>query len=127
MTLCKDSGFRRLLVALAFYTGCSYVPLKERFTLEGLPSFPKPTKKPTSAGFESLCTAAKAAQWLGKTSELRKIRIALFEKRVFALFGLLAEVIQQRGVASELLDARLTVELGVERRFEHAQGNGALL
>lgn len=43
------------------------------------------------------------------------------------LVALLALIKEQRGVAAQLLDARLPVLRSIQRRLEHAQRSGAVL
>ena len=55
---------------------------------------------------------------------LFKIGLTLLQERLAALLCLVEEVVEHGGVAGKLLDARLTVELGIEARLDHAQGDG---
>src|SRR5665809_47269 len=59
--------------------------------------------------------------------ELVEIRLSLLEVRVAALLSLLAEVVEKRRVACQLLDAREPVGIGVEGGLQHAQRKGAHL
>src|SRR3981081_3014083 len=64
---------------------------------------------------------------LGPPGEAGEVRPALLDVRVTALLRLLAQVVQQRRVAGELLDAGQAVVGGVHAGLEHAQRQGAVL
>src|SRR5581483_3182580 len=62
----------------------------------------------------------------GQALELAEVRLALLEIGVPALLAFLREVIEQRRIAGELLQARLTIAIGIERGLEATQRNGAI-
>src|SRR5262245_26289419 len=59
--------------------------------------------------------------------KLRKVGLALLEEGVLAFFGFVGQVVQQGGVAGELLHASQALRGRVERRFEEADRRRALL
>src|SRR5262249_20869411 len=63
----------------------------------------------------------------GSPWETCKVWFALLDVGVTALLGLLAQVVEERRVPGQLLDAGQTVVRRVHPRLDHAQGQGAVL
>src|SRR5439155_27155581 len=87
-----------------------------------------------AAGEDAVISPACHRCWLEsrspqsrKARELRKVRFALFQERVFALFRLLGEVIEERRVAGELLHSRKALGRRVESRFDKPNSRGRFL
>ncbi len=71
------------------------------------------------------CTPVKKSTPVSRNlGILFKIGLTLLQERFAALLCLVEEVVEHGGVAGKLLDTRLTVELGIEARLDHAQGDG---
>src|SRR5262245_37876644 len=64
---------------------------------------------------------------LGEAWELREVRLALLHERVLALLRLVGQVVEQRRVASELLETGQAVGVGVEGGLQEAERGRALL
>lgn len=52
---------------------------------------------------------------------LVEVGLSLFEEGATSLLSLIEEIVEHCGVASQLLDSRLTVELGIQSRLDHAK------
>src|SRR5579864_4009210 len=76
---------------------------------------------------EALMAGAAAIIRLRPLGELREVRLSLLDVSVATLLRLFAHVVEQRGVAGELLDAGQAVVGGVEAGLEHAQRERAQL
>src|SRR3954447_25579287 len=63
----------------------------------------------------------------GTLGELVEVGLALLEVGALALLRLLAHVVEERGIAGELLDAGEAVVGRVARRLDHAQRQRAVL
>src|SRR5438270_5236786 len=59
---------------------------------------------------------------LGTLGELREVRLVLVDVGVATLLRLLAQVVEERGVAGQLLDARQPIVGGVQAGLDHAEG-----
>src|SRR5579864_4179271 len=71
--------------------------------------------------------AAAIIEELRPLREFREVRLSLLDVSVATLLRLFAHVVEQRGVAGELLDAGQAVVGGVEAGLEHAQRERAQL
>src|SRR3954447_25300611 len=63
----------------------------------------------------------------GTLGELVEVGLALLEVGALALLRLLAHVVEERGIAGELLDAGEAIVGRVARRLDHAQRERAVL
>src|SRR5207245_9184033 len=70
---------------------------------------------------------ARRCPSLRKPRKLREVRLPRLDEGVPALLRLVGQVVQQRRVAGQLLDAGQAVRVGVEGRLEEAQRSRALL
>ena len=52
---------------------------------------------------------------------LVEVGLSLFEEGATSLLSLIEEIVEHCGVASQLLNSRLTVELGIQSRLDHAK------
>src|SRR5512143_119783 len=80
---------------------------------------------PASAAAATTDSAPSIARTLREAAELAEVGLALLEVRVLAFLSFGGEVVEQRRVAGELLQPRLPVAVGVERRLEAAQRDRA--
>src|SRR5690606_21088843 len=76
---------------------------------------------------DALPISTPRASPLRELRELPPLRVTLLQKRVFPFLRFVGQVIQQRRIACEFLDARLAVEFCVEGRLQHADRERTLL
>src|SRR5215471_2073087 len=88
---------------------------------------PARTAETATASVAGRAAIHQTSAALGALGELGEVGLALLDVGVTALLRLLAQVVEQRGVAGQLLDAGQAVVRGVHPGLEHAQGERAVL
>ena len=66
------------------------------------------------------CSSVHVILQLRNIRILVKIRVTLLKERLTALLRLIGEVVEHGSVASEFLNARLTVKFGIETSLDHS-------
>src|SRR5947209_7488386 len=88
---------------------------------------PASTAETATASVAGRAARNQTRAGLGPLREAGEVGLALLDVRVTALLRLLAQVVQQRRVAGQLLDAGQPVVRRVHPGLDHAQREGAVL